>query len=165
MIHDSNLIFVILIVIIIFLIAISIWLKLKFADTLRKAGETVRKMKEEFAETIPKERDDALEQSRSKLKGKISEQMAPFLPEFSAKYESSDARFLGSPIDFVVFKDMSKFNKKTKEDDVPIEVVLVEIKTGDKASLSTLEKAIKKAVDEGRVSFDVIRQNIERPNS
>ena len=157
MIHDSNLIFVILIVIIIFLIAISIWLKLKFVDTLRKA-------KEEFAETIPKERDDALELSRTSLKGKISEQMAPFLPEFSAKYESSDARFLGSPIDFVVFKDMSKFNKKTKEDDVPIEVVLVEIKTGDKAVLTQLEKAIKKAVDEGRVSFDVIRQNIERPN-
>ena len=87
------------------------------------------------------------------------------MPELSAKYESSDARFLGSPIDFVVFKDMSKFNKKTKEEDVPVEVVLVEIKTGDKAVLTELQKAIKKAVDEGRVSFDIIRQNMERPNS
>jgi predicted Holliday junction resolvase-like endonuclease len=46
-------------------------------------------------------RKDSVNRSRSTLKGRISEQMTPFLPEFL--FASADARFIGNPIDFVVF--------------------------------------------------------------
>ena len=116
---------------------------------------------EQFKTTIIEERADARELSRHTIKGKIGEQMSPLFPEFFAKYAPSDARFLGSPIDFVIFKNMSKYDKKTKDEENPIEIVLLEIKTGKYVGLTDLEKSIKNAVEDGRVSFDMIRQNIE----
>ena len=46
-------------------------------------------------------RKDSIDRSLSTLKGRISGQIAPLLPEFP--YSSADARFIGNPIDFVVF--------------------------------------------------------------
>jgi len=97
---------------------------------------------------------------RSILKGKIHEQMAPLFPEFYEKYEASDARFLGSPIDYVIFKNLSKFDKM-KNDNEPIEVVLVDVKTG-KNTLEKNQKAIQDAINEKRVSFEVIRPKIDQ---
>ena len=118
----------------------------------RKHDKDIRDMENR----ISKERDDAVETSRSVLKGKIGEQISPLLPDFYEKYEPSDARFLGSPIDFVIFKNMSIF----QEEKQPIEVILLDVKTG-KSGLSLLQKAIKKAVEEGRVEFDVLKPRIE----
>ena len=53
-------------------------------------------------------RKDSVNRSRSTLKGRISEQMAPLLPEFP--FSSADARFIGNPIDFVVFDGYTKTN-------------------------------------------------------
>ena len=118
----------------------------------KKHNEDIKKLKQDNE----KAKELSLNQQRSSVKGKINEQVAPFMPEFSEKYAASDARFLGSPIDFVIFKNMSKFDKTTKDEKNPIEVVLVDIKTGKSKRLSDLEKAIKIACEEGRVSFDQI---------
>jgi len=103
------------------------------------------------------ERKDAVETSRGTLKGLIGEQMSPLLPEFYSKYEPGDARFLGSPIDYIIFRNMSKFDKEK----IPIEVVLMDVKTG-KSGMSPLQNAIKKAIEDGRVKFDVLKPNIEQ---
>ena len=95
-------------------------------------------------------RKDSVNRSRSTLKGRISEQMAPLLPEFS--YSPADARFIGNPIDFVVFDGYTK--AKDEKGDA-ISVVLVEIKKG-KGKLTREESLIKKAVEEGRVSWRTI---------
>jgi len=95
-------------------------------------------------------RKDSVNRSRSTLKGRISEQMAPLLPEFP--FSPADARFIGSPIDFVVFDGYTKV-KDEKGD--AISVVLVEVKKG-KGKLSREETLIKKAVEEGRVSWRTI---------
>ena len=50
---------------------------------------------------ISASRKDAVERSRYVLTGKVWEQVAPYLPNF--KHNPSDIRFLGSPVDFVVF--------------------------------------------------------------
>lgn len=89
---------------------------------------------------------ERIKRSKSVITGQQAEQVAPFLPEFP--YNPSDARFLGSPIDFVVFDGLSKGKLE--------EIVIVEVKTG-KSGLTTRERAIKKAVREGRVSFKEIR--------
>ena len=116
---------------------------------------------EKFRTTIIQERSNANESSRHTLKGKIGEQMSPLFPEFYSKYQPSDARFLGSPIDYIIFKHMSEYDSKTKAVDVPIDVVLVEVKSAKKTGLTEKEKAVRIAVEEGRVSFDVVRQNLE----
>jgi predicted Holliday junction resolvase-like endonuclease len=95
-------------------------------------------------------RKDSVNRSRSTLKGRISEQMAPLLPEFT--YSPADARFIGNPIDFVVFDGYTK--AKDEKGDA-ISVVLVEIKKG-KGKLTREESLIKKAVEEGRVSWRTI---------
>jgi predicted Holliday junction resolvase-like endonuclease len=95
-------------------------------------------------------RKDSVNRSRSTLKGRISEQMAPLLPEFP--FSSADARFIGNPIDFVVFDGYT--NAKDEKGDV-ISVVLVEVKKG-KGKLTRVESLIKKAVEEGRVSWKTI---------
>ncbi len=123
----------------------------------QKHGQDVQLMKD----SIKQERKDAVDRSRNSLKGILGEQMSPLLPEFYSKYEPSDARFLGSPIDYVIFKNMSKFDKKTKDEENPIEIVLLDVKTGKSAKLDDLQISIKNAIDSGRISFDVIKPNIE----
>ena len=100
-------------------------------------------------------RKDSVNRSRSTLKGRISEQMAPLLPEFS--FLSADARFIGNPIDFVVFDGYTKA-KDDKGDS--ISVVLVEVKKG-KGKLSREQSLIKKAVEEKRVSWQTVMLNDE----
>ena len=73
-----------------------------------------------------KVRKDALDKSRAVLKGKIGEQMAPVLPEF--RYNPADARFLGSPIDYIIFDGYSE----AKEGRGKIRrIVLMDVKTGN----------------------------------
>ncbi len=79
--------------------------------------------------------------------GQVAEHFAPFLPGF--KYHHKDARFLGAPVDFLVFNGMNE----GKSD---LEIVLCEIKTGS-AGLNAHEQAIQRAVEEGRVRFEVLR--------
>ena len=95
-------------------------------------------------------RKDSVSRSRSTLKGRISEQMAPLLPEFP--FSPADARFIGNPIDFIVFDGYT--NAKDEKGDA-ISVVLVEVKKG-KGKLTREETLIKKAVEEGRVSWRTI---------
>jgi len=112
-----------------------------------RARNELERWKNECARDI---RKDSVSRSRSVLKGRIAEQMAPFLPEFP--YNPADARFIGNPIDFVVFDGYTR----AKDDHADsVEVVLVEVKKG-KGRLTRQELLIKKAVDEGRVSWNTI---------
>ncbi len=112
-----------------------------------RAKTDLERWKLECTDTI---RTDSVNRSRSTLKGKIAEQMAPLLPGFP--FSPADARFIGNPIDYVVFDGYTKV-KDEKGD--TIGVVLVEVKKG-KGRLSREESLIKKAVEEGRVSWKTI---------
>ena len=92
-------------------------------------------------------REDALSRSHSVVAGKATEHLAPLLPGFD--FDPRDARFLGSPIDFIVFDGLS-------EGEVH-EIVFVEIKTGPSAALSTRERRVRETVDAGRVRFLEVR--------
>ena len=83
----------------------------------------------------------------SVVAGKATEHLAPLLPGF--EFDPRDARFLGSPIDFIVFDGMS---------DGRIEgIVFVEVKTGPSAGLSPRERLVREAVEAGRVRFLEVR--------
>ena len=91
--------------------------------------------------------------SRAVLKGKMAEQFAPILPEF--QYLPSDAKFLGDPVDYVVFDGYTDFRDGDGTAD-DIEVILLDIKSGG-ARLSKGQQAIAQAVREGRIRFETLR--------
>ena len=102
--------------------------------------------KKQHEEKIPGIREVAIKQSRAVLSGQFSEQIAPFMPEFP--YKPTEARFIGKPVDFVVFKGMDE--KKIDE------VVFVEVKTG-KSQLSSVEKTLRETIQNKKVSWDEYR--------
>ena len=95
--------------------------------------------------------------SRAVLKGKMAEQMAPIMPEF--RYLPSDAKFLGDPIDYIVFDGYTDFRDGDGQAE-DIEVVLIDIKSGG-ARLTKGQQAIAQAIQDGRVRFETIRIDFE----
>jgi predicted Holliday junction resolvase-like endonuclease len=65
-------------------------------------------------------------------------------PRFCRRiYNPRDARFIGSPIDIIVFNGL--------EDGVMHEIVFLEIKTGEGAALSQKQRQIRDAILDKRV--------------
>ncbi|MBD1220774.1 endonuclease [Acinetobacter seifertii] len=95
--------------------------------------------------------------SRAVLKGKMAEQFAPILPEF--QYLPSDAKFLGDPVDYVIFDGYTDFRDGdgTAED---IQIILLDIKSGG-ARLTKGQQAIAQAIKEGKVRFETLRIDFE----
>ena len=96
--------------------------------------------------TIALERKNAVSQSRAVLGGKFTEQMVPYFPDF--KYDPTEVRFIGSPIDMVVFPGLAKGD--------PEEIVILEIKTGKSAGLTLAQKKIRSLIEDGMVRWDEV---------
>jgi predicted Holliday junction resolvase-like endonuclease len=92
-------------------------------------------------------RDDSVRRSQAVVLGKTTEHLLPFFPGFP--FSPKDVRFLGSPVDLVVFDGMNAGELR--------EIVFVEVKTGPSASLTTRERRIRDAVASGRVRFEEMR--------
>ena len=89
-----------------------------------------------------------LKQSRAVLGGLVSEQIAPLLPDFP--FDPGDCRFIGKPVDFIIFKGMNEQNIS--------EVVFLEVKSGSSKNLNQQEKKLRETVQAGRVrwaQFDI----------
>jgi len=91
-------------------------------------------------------REDAILRSQAVITGRVSEQLLPFLPGF--RFNPKDARFLGSPVDFVVFDGLDEGALRR--------VLFVEVKTGD-ADLSARERQVRDAVRGGAVEWIELR--------
>jgi len=91
-------------------------------------------------------RQDAIQRSLAVTAGKVYEQLVPYLPNFP--FNPKDVRFLGSPVDFVVFDGLS--------DGHITRIVFVEVKTGT-ADLSTRERRIRDAVQDSRIEWYELR--------
>src|SRR6478672_1494961 len=124
--------------------------------TIREYESKIEILKEEHQQAIKEVRNRSLDGSRAVIKGKIAEQLAPVLPNF--KYLPSDARFIGEPVDYIVFNGYTDI-KDNGGDESNLEVVILDIKTGQ-SSLSQLQQAIARAINAGRVRFEVVRPQI-----
>ena len=94
---------------------------------------------------------EAISQSRAVLGGKFTEQMAPYLPEF--RYDPTEARFIGSPVDLIVFPGLSRGD--------PEEIVIMEIKTGKTSSLTPQQRKIRQLIEDGMVRWELIQKPAE----
>ncbi len=108
-----------------------------------------------WAETEASVRKDAADRSRYVIKGKIAEHMVPLFRDVF-KHNPSDARFIGAPIDYLIFDGYTAV--KDGKSDEEITVVLADIKTGN-AQLNRTERKIKEAVEAGRVRWETIRMD------
>jgi predicted Holliday junction resolvase-like endonuclease len=111
-----------------------------------EAAVMFEQWKTEYTQTI---RQDAIQKSQAVTLGKITEHFVPYLPEFC--YNPKDARFLGSPIDFVVFDGLNDGEVKG--------IIFVEVKTGT-STLNTRERRIRDAVQSGKIQWLELRPQL-----
>lgn len=91
-------------------------------------------------------REDAVRRSAAVIAGRVHEQLVPYLPGFD--FNPKDARFLGSPVDLVVFDGLAAGRVER--------VVFLEIKTGG-GTLTAREREVRDAVRERRVEWLELR--------
>ncbi len=91
-------------------------------------------------------RENAVQRSLAVTAGKVHEQLVPYLPEFG--FNPKDARFLGSPVDLVVFDGLAAGEVRR--------VVFLEVKTGD-AQLTTRERQVRAVVEAREVVWAELR--------
>lgn len=91
-------------------------------------------------------RDDAVQRSLAVTAGKVHEQLVPYLPEFG--FNPKDARFLGSPVDLVVFDGLAAGEVRR--------VVFLEVKTGG-APLTARERQVRDVIEAREVAWAELR--------
>ncbi len=89
---------------------------------------------------------DYAKRSAAVMTGQVAEQLLPFSDKF--RYNPKDARFLGSPIDYVVFDGLEEGNLRA--------IVFVEVKKGT-SRLTDREFQVKEAVEKHAVYFELVR--------
>ncbi len=143
---------VVAIVTLLFMAASAVFAALwyKYYIMYHAAAETVTRIIEEAEEYIKNKtveiRAQAIKGSTAVVKGRVAEQLVPFRPDFN--YNPRDIRFLGSPIDLVVFDGLTEGELK--------QVAFVEVKTGN-SRMSKRERQVRDAIHDGRVTFEVFR--------
>ena len=91
-------------------------------------------------------RADAIRRSSAVVSGKVTEHLAPYIGIFP--YNPKDVRFLGAPVDLIVFDGMSEGDLR--------EIIFVEVKT-NAASLSTRERRIRDVISAKQVAWREFR--------
>jgi predicted Holliday junction resolvase-like endonuclease len=120
---------------------VGIWIGKKLVEQSYKA-----KLQEWMSEAEGRIRQDAIQRSRVTLGGKLSEQLAPYFPNF--KYDPTETRFIGTPVDLLIFPGLSENNPK--------EIVFMEVKSG-KSKLTTREKKVKDLVGQKKIRWEEYR--------
>jgi predicted Holliday junction resolvase-like endonuclease len=91
-------------------------------------------------------REDAVQRSQAVTVGKVHEQVVPYLPEF--RYNPKDARFLGTPVDLVVFDGLADGQLRR--------IVFLEVKTGV-SDLTNRERQVRDVVEAREVEWAELR--------
>jgi len=113
-------------------------------DGVRREFEA--KLRQWKIEEEKKIREDAIKKSKAVIIGKVTEHLIPYFPDF--KYNPRDARFIGTPVDFVVFDGMC--DGKVRR------IVFVEVKTGKTGQLSKVERQIRNIIEDRKIYWDKI---------
>jgi predicted Holliday junction resolvase-like endonuclease len=130
-----------LIIVILFILIIYLWFKNR--EWKIKFEHKVEEFLEKEEERI---RRDAIERSARALSGKTLEKLVPFLENFP--YDAHDIRWLGDPIDLVVFDGYAKDN--------PEKIVFCEVKSGE-SKLTPGQKKIKELIENKKVKWEEFR--------
>lgn len=83
--------------------------------------------------------------------------MAPLRPAF--KYHPADARFIGNPIDYIIFNGYTDAQDKNSKQ--PITIVFMDVKAGSRASLTPIQKMIKQSIEKDEIKWETLRLEAE----
>ena len=106
----------------------------------------IEKFIEEASASEKEARKKAISSSKATTRGLIAEIFVPFSDDFN--FNPRDCRFLGDPIDYIVFEGLSDNNVSG--------ITIIEVKTGN-GKLTPRQKQIKDAVNNFSVSWKQIR--------
>jgi len=124
-------------------LAVALGLLLGLAIALLVAWVYILTWKARYTAAI---REDAVQRSQAVTVGKVHEQLIPYLPEF--RYNPKDVRFLGTPVDLVVFDGLADGQVRR--------IVFVEVKTG-RAGLSGRERQVRDVIGAREVEWAELR--------
>jgi predicted Holliday junction resolvase-like endonuclease len=148
MMETAGLIAAIIIAAVLFIFTVFYFTQLKFERRFRQWQKNEITQWEQHKTQALK---DAISQSRAVLGGKFTEQMAPYLPEF--RYDPTEARFIGTPIDFIVFPGLAQGD--------PVEIVIMEVKTSKTSGLTPQQRKIRQLIEDGMVRWELIQRPAE----
>ena len=114
-------------------------------NALEKAKIQLQEWKVQHTSLI---RQSAAMKSYSVVLGKVTEHLLPFHPNFP--FNPQDGRFIGGPIDLIVFDGIT-------EGDKDVTIFFVEIKTG-KSKFNDRQIKVMEAIKAGRVEWYPIRE-------
>ncbi len=101
------------------------------------------------ARTLKQARAQSVKQSAATRRGQIAEELAPMLPGFD--YDPADCKFLGDPVDYVIFDGLSA--ARNGDGDLRLlNIVFLDVKSGN-ATLSKPQRAIRAAITARNVTF------------
>ena len=95
-------------------------------------------------------REDSLKRSRAIIRGQATEHLAPFVIKDT---NPKDCRFLGNPVDYILFDGLSDITDGVADQINSIK--FIDIKTGS-SGLNKVQRRIRDAIKEDKVSFQVI---------
>lgn len=126
--------------------AAAIYLFIKNLQWRMRFEERVREFLETREDGI---RKDAITRSARTLSGKTLEKLVPFLERFN--HDPHDVRWIGDPVDLIVFDGYSDSGRKDVD-----KITFVEVKSGE-SSLHTGQKNIRNAIEKKRVKWEEFR--------
>ena len=125
----------------------DIFEKWRSTELETQANEKAKLLFQDWAQQEEKGiREDAIKRSEAVIQGKVTEHLIPFFPDF--KYNPKDVRFMGTPVDLVVFDGLGEGEMR--------KVVFVEVKTGKTANLSSRERMVRNCVEHKDVAYEII---------
>jgi predicted Holliday junction resolvase-like endonuclease len=80
----------------------------------------------------------------------VNKQLIPFLPEFLERYDPKDARFLGNPIDLIIFDGLDKGDLKR--------IVFVETRSKS-MQLNNRELMIRNIIQSKKVEWEILEKD------
>lgn len=116
----------------------------------KRCTELESTMESAVKEAAKEARADSIKRQRSILKGQATEHLAPYI---NSDYNPKDYKFIGDPIDYIIYDGLSEI--KTKEDSLN-RIIFMDIKTG-KSQLNRTQRAVKKCIEEGKIEFEIYR--------
>ena len=111
----------------------------------------INKLEGLYKSSLKIEKEKAIKQSKSVIKGQVNEHLIPLFPDFP--YNLSECKMSGQPIDYIVFEGMDSYRDSVAFKEPQISIIFADVKVG-KAQKTKVQNGIKKAVEEGRVRFE-----------
>lgn len=123
------------------IVLLGIFIFLFFREVIRR-----KNYEKDVNKLIGEARVDAIKRSKASIEGQVYEQLVPHLPNW--KHVPSDARFIGTPIDYIVFDGMSEGE--------PTQITIVEVKKG-KSSTTKLQRKIRDLIKDGKITWELFK--------